>query len=100
MNFRIVNDLINQSQNGKYGDTSGIGQLIHQVSIVYSSLSKHIDFIFKMSNLQGSQEEYVDYCNIPLPPKQKYASFDAPVGYLCIHDIEVDLYSRSLKLFK
>ncbi len=33
-----------------------------------------------MSNLQGSQEQYVDYCNIPLPPKQKYASFDAPVG--------------------
>jgi hypothetical protein len=33
-----------------------------------------------MSNLQGSQEEYVDYCNIPLPPKQKYASFDAPVN--------------------
>lgn len=33
-----------------------------------------------MSNLQGSQEEYVDYCNIPLPPKQKYASFDAPVS--------------------
>ena len=32
-----------------------------------------------MSNLQGSQEQYVDYCNIPLPPKQKYASFDAPV---------------------
>jgi RNA recognition motif-containing protein len=60
---KIVNDLINQSQNGKYGDTSGIGQLIHQ-----------------MSNLQGSQEEYVDYCNIPLPPKQKYASFDAPVA--------------------
>ena len=29
--FRTVNDLINQSQNGKYGDTSGIGQLIHQV---------------------------------------------------------------------
>jgi hypothetical protein len=29
--FRIVNELINQSQNGKYGDTSGIGQLIHQV---------------------------------------------------------------------
>jgi len=28
---RIVNDLINQSKNGKYGDTSGIGQLIHQV---------------------------------------------------------------------
>jgi hypothetical protein len=28
---RIVNDLINQSQNGKYGDTSGIGQLIDQV---------------------------------------------------------------------
>ncbi|CAF3397491.1 unnamed protein product [Rotaria sp. Silwood1] len=60
---KIVNDLINQSQNGKYGDTSGIGQLIHQ-----------------MSNLQGSQEEYVDYCNVPLPPKQKYASFDAPVA--------------------
>jgi hypothetical protein len=35
-----------------------------------------------MSNLQGSQEEYVEYCNIPLPPKQKYASFDAPVSYL------------------
>lgn len=33
-----------------------------------------------MSNLQGTQEEYVDYCNIPLPPKQKYASFDAPVN--------------------
>ena len=33
-----------------------------------------------MSNLQGSQEQYVDYCNIPLPPKQKYASFDAPVS--------------------
>ncbi|CAF1123671.1 unnamed protein product [Adineta steineri] len=60
---KIVNDLIHQSQNGKYGDTSGIGQLIHQ-----------------MSNLQGSQEEYVDYCNIPLPSKQKYASFDAPVA--------------------
>ncbi|CAM2725422.1 unnamed protein product [Rotaria socialis] len=60
---QVVNDLINQSQNGKYGDTSGIGQLIHQ-----------------MSNLQGSQEQYVDYCNIPLPPKQKYASFDAPVA--------------------
>jgi len=29
--YRIVNDLINQSKNGKYGDTSGIGQLIHQV---------------------------------------------------------------------
>ncbi|CAM4781396.1 unnamed protein product [Rotaria magnacalcarata] len=60
---QVVNDSINQSQNGKYGDTSGIGQLIHQ-----------------MSNLQGSQEQYVDYCNIPLPPKQKYASFDAPVS--------------------
>ncbi|CAF1020631.1 unnamed protein product [Rotaria sp. Silwood1] len=60
---QVVNDLINQSQNGKYGDTSGIGQLIHQ-----------------MSNLQGSQEQYVDYCNIPLPPKQKYSSFDAPVA--------------------
>ncbi|CAF1964711.1 unnamed protein product [Rotaria magnacalcarata] len=60
---QVVNDLINQSQNGKYGDTSGIGQLIHQ-----------------MSNLQGSQEQYVEYCNIPLPPKQKYASFDAPVA--------------------
>ncbi|CAF4220820.1 unnamed protein product [Rotaria sp. Silwood2] len=60
---QIVNDLINQSQNGKYGDTPGIGQLIHQ-----------------MSNLQGTQEQYVDYCNIPLPPKQKYASFDAPVS--------------------
>lgn len=59
---RIINELINQSQNGKYGDTSGIGQLIHQ-----------------MSNLQGSQEQYVDHCNIPLPTKQKYASFDAPV---------------------
>jgi len=33
-----------------------------------------------MSNLQGSQEQYVDFCNIPLPPKQKYASFDAPVS--------------------
>lgn len=33
-----------------------------------------------MSNLQGSKEQYVDYCNIPLPPKQKYASFDAPVS--------------------
>lgn len=32
-----------------------------------------------MSNLQGSQEQYVDHCNIPLPAKQKYASFDAPV---------------------
>ena len=28
---RIVNDLVAQSQHGKYGDTSGIGQLIHQV---------------------------------------------------------------------
>lgn len=26
-----MNDLINQTTNGKYGDTSGIGQLIHQV---------------------------------------------------------------------
>jgi hypothetical protein len=34
-----------------------------------------------MSNLQGSQEQYVDYCNIPLPTKQKYASFDAPVRF-------------------
>ncbi len=33
-----------------------------------------------MSNLQGTQEQYVDFCNIPLPPKQKYASFDAPVS--------------------
>ena len=40
---------------------------------------KSKNWLFKMSNLQGSQEEYVDYCNIPLPPKQKYASFDAPV---------------------
>ena len=31
VNFRIVDDLINQSRNGKYGDTPGIGQLIHQV---------------------------------------------------------------------
>jgi hypothetical protein len=37
-------------------------------------------FSFKMSNLQGTQEQYVDFCNIPLPPKQKYASFDAPVS--------------------
>ncbi len=37
MNLRIVNDLINQSQNGKYGDTSGIGQLIHQVCILFIS---------------------------------------------------------------
>jgi len=37
-------------------------------------------FSLKMSNLQGSKEQYVDYCNIPLPPKQKYASFDAPVS--------------------
>jgi hypothetical protein len=29
----MVNDLLNQSQNGKYGDTSGIGQLIHQVIV-------------------------------------------------------------------
>ncbi|CAF4508629.1 unnamed protein product, partial [Rotaria magnacalcarata] len=57
---KIVNDLVNQTQIVKYGDTPGIGQLIHQ-----------------MSNLQGIQEEYVDYCNVPLPPKQKYASFDA-----------------------
>jgi hypothetical protein len=28
---KVINDLVNQSQNGKYGDTSGIGQLIHQV---------------------------------------------------------------------
>lgn len=29
--YRIVSDLVNQSTSGKYGDTSGIGQLIHQV---------------------------------------------------------------------
>ncbi|CAF1217774.1 unnamed protein product, partial [Didymodactylos carnosus] len=57
----IVADLVN-SQYGNY-DTCGIGQLIHQ-----------------MSNLQGSQEEYLDHCNIPLPPKQKYAPFDCPVA--------------------
>ncbi|CAF1202921.1 unnamed protein product [Adineta ricciae] len=62
-NEKIINDLIQKFQNGKYGDTSGIGQLIHQ-----------------MSNLQGSQEQTVDFCNIPLPPKKKYASFDAPVA--------------------
>ena len=33
-----------------------------------------------MSNLHGSQEQTVDFCNIPLPPKKKYASFDAPVA--------------------
>ncbi|CAF0961499.1 unnamed protein product [Rotaria sordida] len=55
--LKIINDLINQSQNE---DTSRIGQLIHQ-----------------MNNLQGSQEEYIDYCNVILSPKQKYASFDA-----------------------
>ncbi|UJR09481.1 hypothetical protein I4U23_013719 [Adineta vaga] len=60
---KILNDLIQKIQNGKYGDTSGIGQLIHQ-----------------MSNLQGSQEQAVDFCNIPLPPKQKYASFDTPIA--------------------
>lgn len=34
---RIVHGLVAQSQHGKYGDTSGIGQLIHQVR--WSSLS-------------------------------------------------------------
>ncbi|CAF1361441.1 unnamed protein product [Adineta steineri] len=60
---KIVNDLFEKSQNRKHSDTSGIGQLIHQ-----------------MSNLQGTQEQYVDFCNIPLPPKQKYASFDTPTA--------------------
>jgi len=33
---RIVNDLIKQSKNGKYGDTTGIGQLIHQVYFCFN----------------------------------------------------------------
>jgi hypothetical protein len=52
-----------------------------------------------MSNLQGSQEEYVDYCNIPLPPKQKYASFDAPVSYIN-QNTKINICFRLLKLFK
>jgi hypothetical protein len=53
-----------------------------------------------MSNLQGSQEEYVDYCNIPLPPKQKYASFDAPVSYMNQNQGKRIIHFRLLKLFK
>ncbi len=43
----MVNDLLNQSQNGKYGDTSGIGQLIHQVnSLNFSVKNVYISLIF------------------------------------------------------
>jgi hypothetical protein len=41
-----------------------------------------------MSNLQGTQDEYVEYCNIPLPPKQKYASFDAPVSRKILKNVK------------
>ncbi len=56
-----------------------------------------------MSNLQGTQEQYVDYCNIPLPAKQKYASFDAPVNqikYFIYYTLYTSCIFRLQKLYK